>query len=659
MSFSREDWATLGIDTKGREWSGYGSPNLKTKCPTGCSQKERKQDLSINLETGAYACKNPGCGFKGYLGGAAPKIVRRQTDGRISGVKEYDRAKFSRLSVEEFWAKTRELPAVAVDYLHARGFTDEAIKRVGLRWGPVYKDDEHGWVSGIWTPYLSADREYIANVKKRPLDKSLPMGMLAGGELIFYGICNYQEMVSGEIRPRRSMVITEGEYDTLALWQAGVTNAMSVPNGTSDEGKTTGPDGKPQIESAALTYLTACAEELAQIELFILFLDDDKPGRTLQRELARRLGEEKCLYVVHPKGCKDANDVLVKHGPEVLAKLVEDAQPYPITGLARPRDLLAEVLSWKKDGMPSGFSTGWPEVDALWRPVEGQMTIVTGVPSMGKSEFLDALIVNLYRLHGWKGLIFSPESFPSSTHLVKLLEKWVGKPFDDRVARMWQANRFPEAAAMSEAEVLAGVDDLQQAFSFIMPDLDGEGVGIDKILEYARQEVFRRGIKIVVIDPWNEIEHLIPQGMQETQYVSKVLSKIRRFARRHGLHIFLVAHPTKMQKVQEEIGGVKVWTYPIPTLYDVSGGAHWYNKADNGIVVWRDFYAEARDQDPNLNTIKFDKVKLKWTGQKGQTHLQWDPPTGRYLSPGDDGASSPHQPPEVQTSSDGEQGMFF
>ena len=72
---------------------------------------------------------------------------------------------------------------------------------------------------------------------------------------------------------------------------------------------------------------------------------------------------------------------------------------------------------------------------------------------------------------------------------------------------------------------------------------------------------------------------------------------------------------------------------PMPTAWDIADSANWYNKADNVVVVWRDKFAEIRGNDPHLNTISIQKVKLKWAGRPGSTQFRWDPTTGRYRDP--------------------------
>jgi twinkle protein len=146
-----------------------------------------------------------------------------------------------------------------------------------------------------------------------------------------------------------------------------------------------------------------------------------------------------------------------------------------------------------------------------------------------------------------------------------------------------------------------------------------DGLTLDAILLKAKGMVQRYGIRGFLIDPWNEIDHSRPADKSEVEYISESLTKIRRFGRKYGVAMFVVAHP---QKLYREKDG----SYPVPTLYDISGAAHWRNKADMGIVIWRDV------QDPERKTVVYvQKVKKRQNGKVGNATLYWTPEGGRYL----------------------------
>ena len=87
----------------------------------------------------------------------------------------------------------------------------------------------------------------------------------------------------------------------------------------------------------------------------------------------------------------------------------------------------------------------------------------------------------------------------------------------------------------------------------------------------------RYGIRGLLVDPYNELDHQSPSHMSETEYVSQMLTKIKRFAQHHDVHVWFVAHPRQLRD----------WKGQPPTMYDISGSAHFINKADNGLVIHR------------------------------------------------------------------------
>lgn len=611
-----ETWYDLGIDVGSRT-----SGQLHTKCPKACSRKAGKKDLSVDLDNGRYKCHNPGCGFQGYL------KSERYDRAALGRSQEYDRKVFKRPDSEAYFERIGKYPKEAIDQMAARGISKETLEHFQVGWHDyVFKDDATGeWTGALLFPFYRDDE--LINTKKRSLDKQFKMN--SGSELIFYNLDSRED----------TTIIVEGELDVLALYEAGVTNVISVPNGAAPL----------SAKSPNYEYLDNCADEMAEVRHFILAVDGDPPGVALRDELVRRFRAENCSRVEWPEGTKDANDVLQKYGAERLRAVIDSARPYPVSGIARPKTDLRDALDkWRRDGLPSGDSTGWSNLDEYWKPVPGEMTIITGVPSHGKSTWCDALLINLYRQHGWRSIVFSPENYPTETHSAKLLELVVGKSFDEKSAERWRKKGLrPEV--MDDDEYEKALDEVEDAVSYIVQPADGDGLTLDQIFELARVEVYRRGSKVLVMDPWNEIEHEMTKGMSETLYISYALSKIRRFARSTGLHVIVIAHPTKLtpqtEKFKDDHGNEQTRAiYPVPDLYHISGSAAWKNKADNGISVWRDEFAEAHGANPHLNQIVITKVKRKWVGQKGSVQLVWDPVSGRFAVPSKSQLTGPGAP---------------
>ena len=286
-----------------------------------------------------------------------------------------------------------------------------------------------------------------------------------------------------------------------------------------------------------------------------------------------------------------------------------DAEDIGRPRLLGPIALRESIYELWEQGLPQGDRTGWPSLDKHYTVAPGQLTIVTGWPSSGKSEWLDAMLINLSR-QGWKFALFSPENQPVRLHVAKMLEKLSGKPFGEG-----------PTTRLTRDEITEYTDELGRKFAFM--SLEEGGASIEGILLSSLDWLGDSGGKGgLVIDPYNEIEHWRPAGLSETEYISKTLSFIRNFARANNIHVWLVAHP---QKLRRDDGG----KLPIPTPDTISGSAHFWNKADCAITVWRDL-ADANSQEVEIHV---QKIRFKHIGKAGMVTLKWDRISGRYHEP--------------------------
>lgn len=284
-----------------------------------------------------------------------------------------------------------------------------------------------------------------------------------------------------------------------------------------------------------------------------------------------------------------------------------------------PLELKDRLMALHRHGLPRGDLTGWPSMDEHYSVLRGQWTLVTGIPGHGKSEWLDAVMMNLALKSNWVFAIFSPENQPHELHLSKLMEKLLRKPFNHG-----PTDRIGDDEAVSS---LAWMD---SHFRFMKPHPDLQVPGIRSVIEScarfindndeATGGVNKYGI---VIDPWNELEHKRPSNQSETEYISETLSYVRQFAREFNVHVFMVAHPRILHRDKD---GKR----PVPTPYDVSGSAHWFNKADNCITVWRDTNPDTRSQEVK---VYVQKIRFKNVGKIGDITLRYDRVTGIYSEP--------------------------
>ena len=593
------------MQDEGIALTSYAPGSYKTRCPKCSHARKKKRDpcLSVTIEaddSAVWHCHNSGCG---YTGGTRARVTD-YSHRRRQEKKQRRKPTFTPRPANE----------KMLDWFESRGIERRVVER--HRIGPA----KH-WIPArqkecpcIAFPYYRNGE--VVNVKYRTLGKDFAQEKDA--EKIFYGL--------DDIRSDTTVIIVEGELDKLSLEMAGFTNVISVPDGAPALLRDDVPDPDADLK---FSYLWNCKDDLDHVAKFILAVDGDEAGRVLEEELARRLGKEMCWRVKWPEGndftLKDANEVLLEEGVDVLREVVEAAEPYPISSLWTADSFLEDTLKLYRDGPERAHSTGWKPLDEHYMVREGELTVVTGTPGAGKSEFVDAICMNLAQELGWNFALCSFEN-PADEHIGKLAEKRTGMPFGDG-----------PTMRMSERDLRGAVEWIGDHFVFIRADNDDANLTIDWILETAAAAVLRYGIRGLVIDPYNEIEHNKLNGQTETDYISKILTKVKRFARSRGVHVWFVAHPAKLQRNKDG-------NYPKPTLYDISGSAHWFNKADVGIVIHREFDA-VRDKEVEIGVRK---VRFKAVGRPGEVTLEYDRVTGRYAEK----APAPAQRPFNETDRD-------
>lgn len=411
----------------------------------------------------------------------------------------------------------------------------------------------------------------------------------------FYGINRMQQ--GGDFW------IVEGELDAIAMAEAGI-NAVSVPNGAPMkvvDGKIT-----PE-EDSKFRFLWAAKDLIDNAKRIIIAADADTQGEALAEEIARRVGKDRCWRIHWPEGVKDANECLIKLGKDELTKIVASPEPWPINGLYGAEKFKDQIFELYEKGVGRGFSTGYQNVDDLYTIVPGQMTVVTGVPSSGKSEFVDQIMVNLAEEQGMSFAICSFENEPR-LHIAKLMAKRARKPFFEGPTRR-----------MAPHDMQAALDWVNDHFVFLHQE-DGGLSDLESILSRLRAAVMRMGVRGAVIDPYNFIER--PRDVSETEWISNMLTRIKSFCMAHGIHIWFVAHPTKLQRGQDG-------KLPVPKGYDISGSAAWFAKADCGMTVHR-----IPDENPLEAQIHIWKVRFSWVGKQGETRLYYDVGTTRYADYG-------------------------
>lgn len=561
---SSKDFAKYGIIVpEGR------TGNIKTACPECQFLRERHpkdKPLSVNIDDGIWKCHH--CGWSGAI--KAFKLIEKKN-------RSYKKPN----------TKMVPLPQSAIDWFESRMINQNVLRRNKIFWGKFWFPQVDGQREAVHFPYF--ENGDLVNIKARTINGERLFSQSPKAKPIPYGL--------DDIKGEETIIITEGEIDKLSLEVAGFRNVVSTPIGAINPNDVN-VDGK-------LRFLEFIEKEITIARKIVIVVDADDPGKRLQVELARRCGLKKVWRVVYPRDCKDANDVLCKHGADELKRCVDDAEAWPIDGLVRFVDVVEDIIDIYTNGFRRSVDVGIRSMTNYYNAREGELTAITGIPSHGKSTFLKYMAVHLARVHGWRFGVFSPEHFPPARYFASLAQTLVCKPFTKGVTER-----------MSAEELRAAIDFINESFHPIIPDVGKNQ--INTVLEYAKILVLRYGIKGLIVDPWNRFEHQRPHGMSEADYVAASLTKFQNFSREYDLHTWIVAHPKLLQQKKDG-------TYFKPTLYSISGGANWRNCIDHGIIVWRDL-----NSNDNVTEIHVQKIKYPEIGKLGIVKVAFDKVTERY-----------------------------
>ena len=492
----------------------------KTKCPE-CQPQHDPSDnpLSIDVQPDKIVFHCHHCGFSGGVSLETTTVRRKPQPQR----KQYPKQDLSNELLSTFFAQ--------------RGIGNETVKAFGCF---VDQDDWIGF------PY-NGDQDKCDNIKYRHKDKKFRQTKDPVKSLYNYG----------NVKDVDEVVFVEGEMDVLSVYECGIHAVTTLPDGAPA-------DAKFKDNDKRFTCLDTHALKAQKI---VLFCDADGAGDNLRRELLHRFGKSRCWYVKPPKGCKDANDVLLEHGAAFLRDLITKARPYPVDGLYTVRSYYDEVIDLYHGNYDRPIEIGYESLDPIYKIMKGTFHVWTGIPNHGKSTFLDQCLIQVAKQHGWKFAMFSPEH-STKMHIRRLLQMVVAKPFDKGLH-----NR------MTEQEAIQGMSWINEHFYFI--ETREHIPTVDKILGITQDTIQKHGCNGLVIDPYNEIDASRRGTQREDEHIRDFISKCKRFSKNHDITTFVVAHPTKLPKENGQ--------YQAPSAYDISGAAHWHNQADAVVVVHRDF----------------------------------------------------------------------
>lgn len=467
----------------------------------------------------------------------------------------------------------------AIKYISSRGISETTTQALYLTYEKYYQPALSKEVDNIVFNYYEGSK--LVNKKFRSSNKKFTQ--ISGAKPIFYNI--------NSVLGNDTVYIVEGEFDVLAMYEAGFKNTISVPNGANDNDD----------------YWKNSEKYLKDVKHFIIATDNDEKGNILKEKIAQRLGRYRCKFIEFQG--KDANDDLIKG---VLKESISKPIAFPVSGTFTAKDLRAGVNDLYDYGLPKTIypkSECFGGLKSKFSVMRGQVVLPTGIPSHGKSTFVDWYVLNLIKDYEMKASWYSPEHSPMDLYETELIQKVIGRNF-------WKTKEGQERISKKDID---NYDDWANERIYLTDCGEDESPTWKWLLDKFKEQMYSFGIDIFVIDAFNKV--ILPKG-NKLEEINTVLTKLTHFAKANNVIIFLIAHPTKMKKTEQGI-------YDVPTLYDVSGSSDFRNQVHCGFSIYRYF-------DDNPRTTFFNlKTKYSFQGKIGETEdFKYNHVNGRLMTEG-------------------------
>lgn len=500
-----------------------------------------------------------------------------------------------------------ELSDEVVEWFAKRGINEDTLIRLKIKAVEWTFEKSIGDEPAIMFPSFKDGDLINAQFRNLGDNKNKRYRSLANCQLIYYG---FDRCVAGGFVLDDTVIIVEGHIDAVTAEQCGFPYTLSVPNGSPFE-----EEGKPEVTNPKMEFHNdPDAQALfSRVKKVIFAGDDDHPGRKLVKELATRIGIEKCYRVKYPEECKDLNDVLRLFGREKVIEVIERAERFPVEGVIRISQLRPEVKTLYTTGFDTGLSTGFPNLDPYFRVGLGKVILLTGVPESGKSRLMANFCNQLSQLHRIKWSAFTPENRPFGTYAAKMAQIRTGKPF----------GKPGDQDRMSEQELDEALDWMEKYFTFNHPP----DRSLKKILEIWQYQLSAEGTRYGIIDPFNYVAR--PDGkVDEAQFILKFLVELADWCAKNNCTAFVVAHPTKVETIKtKNPDDPKNGEYPVIRPYNISGSAHWNNCADFILSIWRSM--KRKGAPVRLHVLKAKQEELGTSNEFAE--FEYDVKTGIYV----------------------------
>lgn len=538
-----------------------GAEIIPVYCPFCKGGKSHdKHTFALNVDNFTYNCRRGTCGVAGTFRQLLDEFGETEQKSYELGKRDV-----------EFKAPTAKLktPKEKVEsYLALRGFSKE-----------TWESWQVGEVKGnIAFPYYEDGQ--LVLLKYRKPEKYTGKGQKAwrepGGKAVFWGLDGCD--------PTKPLTIVEGEFDALTLTECGITNVVSVPSGAED-----------------LTCIDHCWDWLQKFKRIIIWPDNDTPGQEMCRKLITKLGAWRCLVVECPE--KDANIAMHKHGKIYVKEIHAAAKEVPVAGLVR----LSEVKAFDLDSVTRIKSSVGPLNKYTQGYMSGQLTVVTGMNGSGKSTWVGQELIEAID-QGFSVCAYSGE-LPAP-----VFRYWIDLQIAGADCIEREVDKFSDTPTYRvKPEYISQIREWYKNSFFLYDNYSGESdEGVMDVFRYA---AMRYDCKVFLIDNLMAIDYTSNEREFNRRQADYIKS-LKKFVNSYDVHLFLVAHPRKTDKV---------------TKQDVSGVMDITNWADNVISIHRPEPEESQEYSALLNLHK-----SRWSGHEHKTiGLHFDTRTKRLWSPKD------------------------
>lgn len=481
-------------------------------CPfCGSPKKHNQYKFFINTEKHTYICHRGSCGARGTF-----LELAKHFNERVDYIVDIERNRFQN---SNFKKKTYEKPKMKLSsvngaagkYLQLRGFSIDTIEHFKI------KTDNKG---NIVFPYY--DEKNIHRLNKiripRKFDKNKDKTKIwqeGNGKPILFNMNNTVY--------NKPLIITEGEFDCMAVYEAGYKNVVSIPFGTGN-----------------VEWINECWEYLENFKEIILFFDNDDAGENAIKEVSKKLGIHKTKIVSNETACKDANELLFKD-KSIICTLIDNAEFIPVEEI----NILSNVKKKKRERILYGNKF----LDYfLGGCGMGELVIWTGKRGGGKSTILNQTLIDTVEQKE-KVFIYSGElnNYKVKQWLDRQIagEKYITTEIDELTGR-------EEYIVKPQVEKL--ISEWYSDYIYIYSDnaINDEDC-LFEVMTYAYK---RHNVKRFVIDNLKTIKFKNEKDFYRSQGL--LVSRAKSFAKKYEVHIDLVVHPRKTSShelTDEDVGG--------------------------------------------------------------------------------------------------------